>query len=539
MNGFSSRRPTRGGGSRSARPRGNGTSVSQNGSVKVRDRLTFVQLNLVGRTVVVKKTNGVQLKGIFVGSSLKSTLWEGCTLKFVQLLEKPADVTIPKFDAMEGVRIKWDEIAFIFAENARDTTAHVVNSDQIKTDSDISRQAVRGGKVAGRALQAADSSWLEAPKRVSSDMSSRGGAAWDQFEVNKEKFGVKSTYDENLYTTRLNKTDLTKEQIAKAEKTASEIMRQTSSNPHLMEERGKASAWNGDEEERYSAVVRKNEPKITSDTGNLQKAEQKVQSSEVLPVEKSNAAKESKVDKKAVAAKPLSFAAAVKGKSAQPSGEAAKKNPNPDLSNDVSKPASSKARLPTKSPKREKTNQSKLGKQKPMSRSDEIAELQEFRRQLEDKEKKKKSDRSAGTKKEKQERKQSAKSKGLDANAKEWKPNVNAKEWKPATSDNPPVMQFASVPPMPVQMQPQMYHGGMVPQFFPPTMQPHIMPMQPPMVQYTGYLPPGAAPMAPYGRGQPAPNPGVMPGQMPPSLGQQGAPRGRGSGQREPDSKRK
>jgi PAB1-binding protein PBP1 len=32
-----------------------------------------------------------------------------------------------------------------------------------------------------------------------------GGSRWDQFEVNKRKFGVESTFDENLYTTRLDK----------------------------------------------------------------------------------------------------------------------------------------------------------------------------------------------------------------------------------------------------------------------------------------------------------------------------------------------
>ena len=30
------------------------------------------------------------------------------------------------------------------------------------------------------------------------------GGEWDQFKVNEEKFGVESTYDEHLYTTRID-----------------------------------------------------------------------------------------------------------------------------------------------------------------------------------------------------------------------------------------------------------------------------------------------------------------------------------------------
>lgn len=77
---------------------------------------------------------------------------------------------------------------------------------------------------------------------------------WDQFSVNEKKFGVKNTFDENLYTTKLDKSKMSLEQIRKADKLALEIEKQVSTNYHLNEERGKKSNTDLDEEARYSSV---------------------------------------------------------------------------------------------------------------------------------------------------------------------------------------------------------------------------------------------------------------------------------------------
>ena len=50
-------------------------------------------------------------------------------------------------------------------------------------------------------------------------------------------FNVKSTFDENLYTTPLDKDSLSREQMARAERMALEIEGKTSSNIHMREER--------------------------------------------------------------------------------------------------------------------------------------------------------------------------------------------------------------------------------------------------------------------------------------------------------------
>lgn len=50
-------------------------------------------------------------------------------------------------------------------------------------------------------------------------------------------FNVKSTFDENLYTTPLDMGSLSREQMAHAERMAAEIEGKTSSNIHMREER--------------------------------------------------------------------------------------------------------------------------------------------------------------------------------------------------------------------------------------------------------------------------------------------------------------
>jgi hypothetical protein len=81
---------------------------------------------------------------------------------------------------------------------------------------------------------------------------------WDQFETNARLFGAKTDYDEEIYTTKLDRSTADyKKRERHADRIASEILSKTSSNPHIAEERNNAAAGDGkDEEEKYSGVVR-------------------------------------------------------------------------------------------------------------------------------------------------------------------------------------------------------------------------------------------------------------------------------------------
>ncbi|KAH8897776.1 hypothetical protein GQ53DRAFT_450566 [Thozetella sp. PMI_491] len=87
-----------------------------------------------------------------------------------------------------------------------------------------------------------------------------GGGHWDQFAENERLFGLKSDYDESIYTTTIDRSHPQyKERMAAAERKAREIERSTTNNAHIAEERimdfvgGKD---NGDEEDKYSGVRR-------------------------------------------------------------------------------------------------------------------------------------------------------------------------------------------------------------------------------------------------------------------------------------------
>ena len=76
---------------------------------------------------------------------------------------------------------------------------------------------------------------------------------WDQFEENQRLFGVTSNYDENIYTTVIDKTDpLYKQRAAAAEKIAKEIESSAAITAHVAEERGHNSgaSFGEDEEEK-------------------------------------------------------------------------------------------------------------------------------------------------------------------------------------------------------------------------------------------------------------------------------------------------
>lgn len=87
---------------------------------------------------------------------------------------------------------------------------------------------------------------------------SAGGGHWDQFAANERLFGLKTDYDENIYTTAINKSHPQyRERIAAAERKAREIERSTPTTAHVAEERimdyNGTSGGDDNEEDKYAA----------------------------------------------------------------------------------------------------------------------------------------------------------------------------------------------------------------------------------------------------------------------------------------------
>jgi hypothetical protein len=126
-----------------------------------------------------------------------------------------------------------------------------------KTDAEIRTTAKAGAATNGRELErwqpadggSADGAGDASMESLEAQAPSSSARAWDQFQVNREKFGVNSTYSEDLYTTPLDTTKLSRDQQTRAERIAREI--EVGGRSFAANEEG----GDGDEEAKFSAVI--------------------------------------------------------------------------------------------------------------------------------------------------------------------------------------------------------------------------------------------------------------------------------------------
>ncbi|XP_061364007.1 polyadenylate-binding protein-interacting protein 4-like isoform X2 [Gastrolobium bilobum] len=133
--------------------------------------------------------------------------------------------------------------------------SHYVMHQEIMVDSVISQSR---HVETGRELQPwiPDQDGPECPEleNIFDDPWNRG---WDQFETNEMLFGVKSTFNEELYTTKLEKGPQMRELEKQALRIAREIEGEETQDLHLAEERGlHRDNIDIDEETRFSSVYR-------------------------------------------------------------------------------------------------------------------------------------------------------------------------------------------------------------------------------------------------------------------------------------------
>ena len=125
----------------------------------------------------------------------------------------------------------------MFCQSIQETSSLTFQGNAaFRTDS-----AISGGKAQGeRILQrwVPDSPEDGDTSLESSRMKTSTGAVWDQFAENGRLFGLTTDYDENIYTTTIDKSHPQyKQRLAEAEKKAREIERSTTNNAHVAEER--------------------------------------------------------------------------------------------------------------------------------------------------------------------------------------------------------------------------------------------------------------------------------------------------------------
>ena len=125
------------------------------------------------------------------------------------------------------------------------------NAGGFRTDAAISGSRNQGERTLQR--------WVpDAPEEIDNSLESsrpgQGAAQWDQFAENERRFGVKTDYREEIYTTAINKNHPDyKHRLAAADRKAREIERSVATNSHVQEERitdNLSKEDNGDEEDK-------------------------------------------------------------------------------------------------------------------------------------------------------------------------------------------------------------------------------------------------------------------------------------------------
>ncbi|KAL3425810.1 LsmAD domain-containing protein [Phlyctema vagabunda] len=173
--------------------------------------------------------------------------------------KKPSDQTNTNGSAK--YREQPSNMSYQRAGNKNDARAQNGNTPSFRTDAAISGNRLTGGRELKK--------WVpDAPEDADMSLESgrsqaAGGKAWDQFAENERRFGVKTDYDENIYTTTIDKSHpLYRQRLAEADKKAREIERSVATNSHVAEERItdnlKAGSNGLDEEDKYSGVIRQN-----------------------------------------------------------------------------------------------------------------------------------------------------------------------------------------------------------------------------------------------------------------------------------------
>ncbi|KAL9586026.1 MAG: hypothetical protein Q9212_001171 [Teloschistes hypoglaucus] len=226
------------------------------------DRLVFLHTHFLGLPASITVKDGDVFSGIFYGSSFEGPD-PAYLLKMVQKT-KSSDKREPNggqdalgdyighgedhamsFEMKDVAGLAVDGVTF----DVREKAPNGVGAG-FRTDTDISGNLIARERNLQRWEPSAD---------AGVEMSLEGsGGAWDQFQANEQQFGLKSDYNENIYTTSIDKSHPDyRRREAEAIRLAQEIEGGQAENAHVREERGiNHPEDNTDEEEKYSGVRR-------------------------------------------------------------------------------------------------------------------------------------------------------------------------------------------------------------------------------------------------------------------------------------------
>ncbi|KAJ7603781.1 hypothetical protein DFH06DRAFT_1256087 [Mycena polygramma] len=225
-------------------------------SASAQDKVLQSLAGLTGTTITLLTKTAQRYEGVIASTNAEGDT-TGVTLRDVKEITNPGG---PLKDQLFIASTNIDT----WASGPAD--AKLPNGDSFRTDTDISQKKPAPRERELQAWQPSSDAALNAPLGGSStggDDETFGAGAnrqWDQFNVNEKLFGVKTSFDEDAYTTKLDRSapDF-KERERKAQRIANEIIGAGTNNPHIAEERNQNVDDSGvNEEDKYGAVVRGN-----------------------------------------------------------------------------------------------------------------------------------------------------------------------------------------------------------------------------------------------------------------------------------------
>lgn len=230
-----------------------------------RERLVYLTTCLIGHHVEVQVLDGSVFSGIFHATNAEKDF--GIVLKMARLIKDASRGQKNTFDGVskppsKTLIIPAKEFVQVIAKGVpitRDGLASELQREkqqELLIDSYIS-QSRRVEMERELEPWVPDDSDPGCPE-LENVFDVQWDRGWDQFEANETLFGVKSTFSEDLYTTKLEKGPQMKDLEREALRIAREIEGEDTHDLHLAEERGLKlhEKFEIDEETRFSSVYR-------------------------------------------------------------------------------------------------------------------------------------------------------------------------------------------------------------------------------------------------------------------------------------------
>lgn len=207
-----------------------------------KDRLIFCITSLIGQKVTASLRNNVQYEGMFHSCALDGDY--SITLKSARRLF--SDTQSRSAEVVPTLLIPGKDFLQVSAMNVPPPSPAEEGRKGFATDAEISR---REGESQRELVPWQGDGY--APGSAGGLEESAHDGKWDQFAVNKEMYGVSTTWHEDIYTTKLDKSQVPQDKRDKADQIAREI---ESGNMHAEVEDNVDRDVDGDEEARFSAA---------------------------------------------------------------------------------------------------------------------------------------------------------------------------------------------------------------------------------------------------------------------------------------------